>query len=190
MALSWRDNTQAYGLVTRLLHWSMATLFAWQFAGMAFRELGVWLPLASMIRSTHSSVGMLLLVLVMLRGVWGLANFRNRPPAPAAGAGRLAPLGHAILYALMALVPALALARTYGAGRAFAPFGIPLFDGTQEKTSWLVSAGDALHGELAWVLLAVIGGHILMALAHRWLWRDDVLPRMAGSAGARAASHH
>lgn len=31
-SLQWRDSPSGYGFVTRLLHWSMAVLFVWQFA--------------------------------------------------------------------------------------------------------------------------------------------------------------
>jgi cytochrome b561 len=191
VALRWRDTPEAYGLISRALHWSMAALFAWQFAGMALRQLGVLLPLAHVIRGSHTSLGTLLLALVLLRGAWGLLNLRNRPPAPTHGPGRLATLGHLVLYALMLLVPLLALARAYGANRAFSPFGIPLFSGSQGETLWMVAAGNALHGELAWLLLALIGGHVMMALAHRWLWRGDVIHRMAGSGtSATPGGHH
>lgn len=189
LATPWRDNKLVYGRISRALHWGMAMLFAWQFAGVGFRALGILEPLAKLIASTHGATGTLLLALVLLRGAWGLAHLRRRPAPPAHGPRRLATLGHLALYGLMLAVPALALLRTYGMGRAFAPFGIPLFAGFEGRIGWMTAPANALHGLLGWTLLALIAGHVVMAVAHRVFWQDDVLVRMAGSA-APAAAHH
>ncbi|MFC3126228.1 cytochrome b [Pseudoroseomonas globiformis] len=186
--MSWRDTPQAYGLVSRLLHWGMVVLFTWQFAGMGLRRLGILQPLADAIRSTHGLVGTILLLLVLLRGAWGLTQFARRP-SPPTSSGHLATFGHLVIYLLMLTVPTLALLRLWGAGRAYAPLGIPLFDGAQGQTPWLVSLGNALHGELAWVLLAVIAGHVLMVVVHRVMGPQDVLPRMAGPL-RQGGDHH
>ncbi len=56
---------------------------------------------------------------------------------------------------------------------------IPEVDG--EKIDWLVEVGSVLHGGLGWVLLAMIVGHIGMALVHRkQSGQINVLPRMWG----------
>lgn len=193
MTIQWRDTPSRYGVITRALHWSMALLFLWQFA-MVFAvsaygrdsfigSFGRW----------HGAVGTLLLLLVTLRAVWALLNRASRPPHQAGLIGRLALAGHFALYGLMAVVPALALLRMYGVGRPFAPFGVPLFPGTGVRNETLMAPANALHSNLAWLLLALIAGHVIMALVHRLYWRDDVLqrmagpPRPAGSAAARPA---
>ena len=38
----------------------------------------------------------------------------------------------------------------------------------------------SLVAMLAWLLLATIGGHILMVLVHRFIWKDDTAQRMLG----------
>lgn len=188
MALSWHDTPARYGLVSRLLHWGMAAIFAWQFLGMTLRALLGRGPVAGFFVGTHASVGTLLLLLVLLRGAWGLASRRRRPGHGGGLAGRAATAGHLALYALMLVVPALALARAYGSGRAFAPFGVPLFPGfAGGPVGWLTAPANAVHGWLAWLLLALIAGHVVMALAHRLIFRDDVLQRMAGRAPAAPA---
>ena len=80
----------------------------------------------------------------------------------------------------MLVVPTLALLRQYGSGRAFAPFGIPLWPASGERIEALVAPANAAHGLLAWTLLALIAGHVAMVLLHRFLWRDGTLARMAG----------
>ena len=187
-SLPWRDTPDRYGLVSRFLHWGMALLFAWQFAGMVVKVTVGRSPLTAFLVGTHASVGALLFLLILLRGAWGLYNLRRRPPHEPGPLGLAARLGHLALYALMLAVPALALLRQYGSGRAFAPFGIPLWPASGERIEALVAPANTAHGLLAWTLLALIGGHIAMVLLHRFLWRDGVLTRMAGRArGAHPA---
>lgn len=87
------DSPAGYGIVSRMLHWLMAACFAWHFAGallyVTVPEAGV----TKFVGSTHFTMGFTLLVLVLLRGAWGLLNIRRRPPHPGR-LGRLATMGH------------------------------------------------------------------------------------------------
>ena len=64
-------------------------------------------------------------------------------------------------------MPALALLRAYGSGKGFSPFGLPLMPATGVKVDWMVAPANAIHGFLAWTLLALIAGHIAMVIVHR-----------------------
>lgn len=175
----WLDSPDRYGRISRWLHWGMALLFAWQFVGMGLRLALGRTPLVSFFVGSHGSVGLLLLILVLLRGAWGLANRRRRPPHGTGWLGRAAALGHGALYLLMVVVPLLAFVRAYGSGRAFTWFNtVPLW-GAGPKNEALVAPAVA-HGPLAWTLLALIVGHVAMVLLHRWMWRDQVAQRMVG----------
>lgn len=178
----WRDTPQRYGRISRWLHWGMALLFAWQFAGMVAKvTLGKEAALTSILSAAHSHIGLLLLVLFMVRAVWGLLNSGRRPNNGTGTLAMAAWLGHLGLYVLMFAVPFLALLRMLGNNRAFSWFGvIPLNDGTGEKVEWMVAPASAAHGWLGWVLLALIAGHVLMVLLHRWVWKDEVVQRMLG----------
>ncbi|MFC0218484.1 cytochrome b561 [Pseudochelatococcus lubricantis] len=183
--MEWRDTREKYGLVSRILHWVMAGLLLWQFTGMAARVAFGRAPLVSLFVGTHAPLGALLFVLIVARLLWGLANRERRPAYEPGLLGLLAKAGHLALYALMFIVPALALMRAYGSGRGFQPFGIPLFPATGEQIAWLMAPANALHGVLAWVLLSLIAGHVGMVLVHRFVWRDDVASRMIPGRGAR-----
>ena len=182
MALQWRDDADRYGLVTRLLHWGMALILLWQFTGMILRMILGRTPLMAFWVGSHQSVGTVLLALILLRLTWAWMN-RNRRPAHAEGwAGRAARAGHAALYALLLVVPALALLRAFGNGRGYAFFGYPVVPRTGVRIEWMAAPADLLHGKFAWLLLALILGHAVAAVAHHVLWRDGVLQRMAGRA--------
>jgi len=189
MSSPWLDTPQRYGLVSRALHWGMAAVFAWQFTGMAVKILVGRHPVTAFMVGSHASVGTLLMLLVLLRGAWGLANTRRRPRHAPGPLGRLATAGHLLLYAMMLVVPSLALLRAAGSGRGLAFFGIPVFPPFEGgPVGWMVAPANAAHGLLAWTLLALVAGHVLMVVVHRWLWRDDVLQRMAGRLPAGASN--
>src|SRR5690606_33839797 len=107
-------------------------------------------------------------------------NHRRRPAYAVGTTGRLARLGHVLLYGLMLVVPALALLRQVGSGKAFSAFGIQVSQNTGVKVPWMTAPADLLHSVLAWCLLALIVGHVVMALVHHFRLRDDTLVRMIG----------
>ena len=171
------DSAIRYGTVSRTLHWGMALGLGWMFASAITHSLAEKSALDAFLWPTHKHVGSLLMLLVLLRGAWALMNAGRRPPS----VGTLAHLGHLGLYGLMVAIPFIGLLRQYGSGRAFAPFGIPLMPGRpDDRIDWMVELGGLLHGELGWVLLACVVGHIAMALWHRRHPTSNVLPRMVG----------
>ncbi len=156
----------------------MAALFAWQFISAILHAIDREMPVTRFFWSWHMSVGFLLLVAVVLRGIWALVNLGNRPPHAAGFLGTAARLGHLALYILMAAVPLLATLRAYGSGRGLSVFGIQVFAGGGERIPALIAPASAAHGLLGWALLVLVLGHVVMALAHTYLWREDTLTRM------------
>jgi cytochrome b561 len=171
------DTPQRYGRVSRGFYWLMAALFTWQFAGALLYVATGDNAVTRLVGGSHFTLGFTLFVLVLLRGAWGLANLARRPPHPGR-LGRAAVTGHLLIYALMVVVPGLALLRQYGSGKPFTPYGIPLMPGRDDKIAWMVAPGDLLHHWLAFTLLAVLVGHVVMAFLHRKLRKEDVLARM------------
>lgn len=175
--MKWRDDADSYGLVSKTLHWGMALLFLWQFGGMLLKLVVGRVPWMGFWVGTHASVGTALLALMLARALWAVGQ-RRRPPYHAGTVGRLAALGHGALYLLMFVVPALALLRLFGGGREVRLFGVLLREGGGERVAWMVQPATLLHGVLAWLLLALIAGHVAMVFVHRFGWKDDILRRM------------
>ena len=171
------DSATRYGTVSRWFHWGMALCFVVVFAAALAHYFLPKSDIEGLLWPLHRQVGALLMLLVVLRAAWALLNAGQRPPH----VSRAAHLGHLALYALMVAVPFIGLLRQYGSGRAFDPFGIPLMPGRpDDRIDWMVELGGLLHGELGWVLLACVVGHIAMALWHRRHPASNVLPRMIG----------
>lgn len=175
-----RDTPERYGLVTRLLHWAMALILLWQFTGMILRMILGRTPLMAFWVGSHQSVGTVLLGLILLRLAWAWANRTRRPPHGRTLVGRAAAIGQGMLYGLMLIVPTLALLRAIGGGRGYAFFGWQVVPRGGPRIDWMTMPADLLHSRLAWLLLALILGHVAMALVHQFVWRDGVLLRMAG----------
>jgi len=173
------DSRNGYGVVSRSFHWLMALLFLWQFLSAILRVVARDSAIFTFFWSAHQQLGFALLVLVLLRGVWGLLNMRRRPHTDGL-MGKAASLGHLVIYALMFAVPLLALVRSYGRGRSFSFLGMPVFDAAGVQNETLNSIGSTLHGPLGWVLLAVVVCHVLLALFHHFALRDDTLRHMTG----------
>ncbi|MBA4242740.1 cytochrome b [Ectopseudomonas hydrolytica] len=171
------DCAQRYGSVSRALHWSMAVLLAWQFVTVIVHVLLEDSALDKFAWGTHKATGLLLMVLVVIRLCWALYS-RNRRPA---SVSTLARLGHLTLYGLLFVIPFIALLRQYGSGREFVAFGMTVMPGFSDpKIDWMIAPASLLHGNLGWLLLLLVIGHVAMALIHRRQGGEDVLARMIG----------
>ena len=174
------DTAARYGLVTRILHWGMALLFAAQFLSAAAHwALDRENALRQTLWSYHSTLGTTLFLLVLLRGAWGLWNLPRRP-AHSGMVGQAEVAGHAAIYTLMVLVPGVRILDAFGGTRPFSYLGVTLFGGRPQEIAWMTAPAE-WHGELGWILAFLVLGHIAMAVVwHRIVQRDEVLARMAG----------
>jgi cytochrome b561 len=171
------DSALSYGTISRLFHWTMAACFVVVFTAALTHFLADGSAIERFVWPAHKPTGALLMLLVLLRASWALTHRSRRPSAVNAAAH----WGHRFLYSLMFAIPVLALLRQYGSGNAFAPFGVTIMaQRVDDKIEWMLKLGGLLHGELGWILLASIVGHIVMALWHRRHPESNVMPRMLG----------
>ena len=172
------DSSQRYGGISRLLHWSMALLIGWQLLKLGDRINDGEHWIGQTLVPWHVSIGSLLLILIGVRLLWALSQ-RQQRPQPVGPTAPLVKAGHGLLYASMLLMPLTGLCVMLGNGYGLKVFGVQLLAKTGLKTDWLISLGN-LHSPLAWLLLALVVGHIGAALFHHFIKKDDTLKRMAG----------
>jgi cytochrome b561 len=172
------DTRYSYGRVTRILHWSMAILVLLQFAKFADRinEGENWL--SETVGPSHVSLGVLLLVLAVVRIVWAIAQHSHRPPQEPGPLAAFVKPGHFLLYAALFLMPVAGIMAMIGGGYGVEAFGITLLPEAPE-VGWAGALGS-VHSPMAWLLAALVAGHILAALYHHFVRRDNTLKRMAG----------
>jgi len=177
-------------LSARLLHWVIAALVLAQIGlGLSIGMLDMydpadvtwykaWVPL-------HKSLGLTILLLMMLR-----LGVRARGPVPALPAAtprwqaRAARVTHFALYGLLILQPVLGYVQSaaYGATtRYFDLFVVPNVlpvAWQRPQTDVLRLAAQNAHKVIAVLIVVLVLLHLLGALKHHFVDRDDVLRRM------------
>jgi cytochrome b561 len=175
--LALRNATDRFGLISRLLHWSMAALILVMLAlGLRISSMepglsNLWLY------GLHKTIGLTLLALVVLRIIW---HFASPPPLPIGppGPGRMfVRAWHWALYILMIAVPISGWAGSSASGidTVFAgTFTVPplVAPGERAEFVWFI-----LHEIFAKTLLGMVIVHILAAL-RREMAGDGTLRRM------------
>lgn len=179
MNASLTNTTSRYGLIAQFLHWSVVV-------GIVLQYIWAWrIDNTDSIReqfslvTTHKSIGMTVLGLVLLRLLW--RAFNKPPPYPSSMHTweiNAANFTHALLYLLILLMPLTGWMYTSAAGYGAEFFGlidIPDFVPTGER---LENFMHVAHEAIGWAIPAVVAVHVIAALRHHFVLKDDVLKRM------------
>ena len=172
------DRTR-YNRLAILFHWVMAALIFYAAAAIliaddlprgAFRDL---------IKTSHNSVGAVVVALLALRILWRLVSTTPAlPSAMTAQQQRLAKLAHLGLYALMAAVPLLGMAAHFLRGRGL-EFGFFSIASPLAANRALSRSIKEVHELAAYALLGLVAFHIAAALWHQFIKRDGLIGRMS-----------
>lgn len=185
----WLDTPARYGRISRILHWLTASLVIAQFIVIIswglLGKTALTMQLAQI--APHGAVGLMLLVVIVIRSLWRFHQRHQRPASEKRFTGQAARAVHHLFYGLLILIPGLALLRHYGRNRAFEFYSIELIPSSGREISWLMTPADLLHGVMAWLLLALVIGHIAMVGVHQWLWKDKTLDKMTGALTPKAS---
>jgi cytochrome b561 len=184
-----KNTVLRYGSVAMSLHWLIALLVIANICfGLYMGELPRSDPSKFTIVQIHKSIGLSVLVLSLARVVWRLIN-----PVPALPRGMnpvlrfAAHASHFVLYFLIVFIPLtgwiMVSASPLGNGTLY--FGLftwpnlPFFAGMTRADlhPYHELFGNA-HVFLAWSAIVLVPLHVLAALYHQFLRRDDVLKRM------------
>src|SRR5690554_1179645 len=115
---------------------------------------------------------------ILVRIAWALRNLRNRPPpVQPPTLGMLGRAGHIALYVGLVLLPVSGISIMVGNGYGLEAFGLQIVPAGPE-IPWLATFGGVLHSPVAWLMVMLVIGHIVMALWHGLVRKDGVLQRM------------
>ncbi|MFM8392274.1 MAG: cytochrome b [Methylophilaceae bacterium] len=194
-------STQRYTKTAIILHWLIGALIVFMFLlgwymtelpkdadkVMSFDlfDLGIaqWNVAQEMSPRTfyfnlHKSLGVTILALVLFRIYWRLSH---RPPALLsslkAWERKLAAGGHHSLYLLMVLIPVAGIIMSLYSKYGLQWFGIKLLEGLDNKD--LRETFAEVHELLGTAMLVVLAVHVLGALKHRLINKDDTMKRMS-----------
>jgi cytochrome b561 len=162
-----------------VLHWLMLVLIVAAYASMEFRDIFERgsAPREAM-KSAHYLLGLTILALAALRL---LAHFAMPippiRPAPPAWQKLSAGAVHIALFALMIALPLVGWAILSADGTPPSYFGLqlPALVGTDKA---LAEDLEEVHETIATIGYGLIGLHVLAALYHHYVVRDNTLQRM------------
>jgi cytochrome b561 len=168
-----------YTRVAMALHWILAFAIIGNLCvGLYMTELSMS-PQRLKLYNWHKWAGVMILLLSALRLLWRITH--RPPPLPhsvAAWQARASKGVHILLYALFFAVPLSGWAYSSATGFPIVLFGaLPLPDFVA-KNRELAEAIKPLHHWLAYGLAGTVALHVIAALKHQWIDRDQLLSRM------------
>lgn len=174
-----KNSTTRYGAVAMLFHWVIVGLIVTQFVLASQAEDTESLLQKARILTLHKNIGMTIFMLAILRLVWRLAN--PVPPAPAtmpAWQRHLANVSHWGLYALIMLTPLAGWMMSSAKSYSVSYFGYFTFPDLIAPSEERYELFHEVHEILAITILTLAALHILGALKHHFIDKDNVLRRM------------
>lgn len=176
-----KNTEHKYGVVAKVIHWFMAlgliglVLVGWYMEDMPNS------PEKFELYGLHKSFGVVLLALVVLRLVW---RTLNKQPLMPAGTSKfvafVAASGHGLLYAMMFAMPLVGWAMSSSYGFPVSFFGLFTLPNLVAPNKEMAELYGMLHSWGGDVFTILIVGHVLAALYHHFICKDDVLKRMTG----------
>ncbi|MDR1139913.1 MAG: cytochrome b [Rickettsiales bacterium] len=169
---------EKYNLSLRIIHWLMAVFIIGMLcSGLYMKSLTVSNEIKFSMYTIHKACGITIFGLVIVRILF--RAFTYVPPLPASFSRfeiNISKIVHFGLYALMILVPLSGYVMSSASGRGIKYFfHIPLLI---NKNKELASAANGLHSILAYFMIFFIVLHILGALKHIFIDKQNIFKRI------------
>lgn len=173
------NSNDRYGAVAQTLHWLIVALIVVQVTTALLAHDLPFGPHKAALLGRHKSFGMTILMLMVLRLGWRLVN--PAPGLPQAMKSHERGLAHASHYALYIILFAMPLSgwlMSVAKNYPVSWFHLFTWPNPVRPDAALAENMQEIHETLAWTLGGVVTLHILAALRHHFLLKDDVLRRM------------
>ena len=185
--MQWRNTASRYGYIATALHWVIVVGIVAQYFLAEAAEERELVPAGSFdAAAMHTSIGLTILALAALRVLWRLVELPPSQPQTMKRYERLlARSAHIAFYVLLFALPLSGWALATADQQAISFFG--LFDLSQLRIgAQLPIEGGTLtedqleevHEVLFNILLALAVVHVIAALKHHFIDRDNVLRSM------------
>jgi len=177
-----RNSTERYGLVSVLMHWSVAlVVFALFALGLWMVGLDYYNPWRQTAPDLHKSLGIAVFAIMLLRILWILFS---PPPPPTPNQSRMlrtaSKLGHLLLYVLLFSVLVSGYLISTAEGDGISVFGLFVIPAVLSGIRGQAELAGNIHLYLAITLVSLAVLHGLAALKHHFIDRDATLTRMLG----------
>lgn len=172
------EQADSYHVFSKIIHWVTALLIlGLLFIGFYMSTLAFSEDKLSLY-GWHKSFGLLVLILAGVRVVWHVVK---RKPAPLSTHKKwehlVARSVHIFLYLALFIMPLSGWVMSSAGDFTVKFFGYHMPDLTQKNES-LFNSSRELHEILAYILLLIIGLHMVGALKHHFVDRDTTLCRI------------
>ena len=181
----WRNTSNRYGCLSIGLHWVIALLV------IGLLTLGLYMTSQKMspdimrLYGLHKSFGITVLALVALRLSWRVYNHAPDLPVTMNRLERvLAKSTHWLFYVLLLGMPLSGWAMSSAGSHPVSFFGWFTLPGLLAPNKPLGHQFGEAHEIIGWTLIVLISLHVLAALYHHFIKKDDILRRMLPSCTA------
>jgi cytochrome b561 len=167
-----------YNRTAVALHWSIAGLvIAGLFMGWTMTDMAIS-PQRLKLYNYHKWVGITVLALALFRLAWKLTHVAPPLPPMPRWQKSAAKLLHGLLYVLMIAVPTAGWIYSNAAGYRVVYLGKLPLPNLVARNKELAAAWLQVHHNLAMIFAVLLGLHVLAALQHHFIARDNTLRRM------------
>jgi cytochrome b561 len=172
------EARHGYGTFAKILHWLVAAILVAQFAlGWLMPKVRRGMePGVSM--QVHISIGLVVLALIVVRFAWRVTHAVPAEDELPRWQRNASVAVHWLLYALVFLTTLTGWFYASARGWSLTFFGLFPLPALVPEGSPIGRAIGGLHESIVWVLLAVAAIHVLAALVHAFVYRDQVMQRM------------
>ena len=188
--MQWQGSPHRFGALAKFFHWTSAAAFIGAYLVVYYV---IWfmndeLPETLVVLNVHWMLGILVGALVLPRLLWKMLDVQPDDPPGSALEHRLAHAAHWGLYGLLIVLPVTGYVGTSMA-TDFGLFTVPCFRDTA-MFEWMTATFgitwerfeppvDAVHHFVGkWVAWLVVVLHVVAALFHHRVRKDNVLVRM------------
>jgi cytochrome b561 len=174
-----RNTELRYGVIAQVFHWAVVALVIAQFV-LAIKAHDLPLgPAKIAVLAQHKSIGLTIFGLAVLRLVWRLLNpVPALPPTTPHWQRIVAHVSHGALYALILITPLFGWMMSSARNFPVSWFGLFTLPDLVSPDKAKYELFHGIHKTLAITLASIAVVHVLAALKHHFLDRDDVLRRM------------
>jgi cytochrome b561 len=171
---------ERYHKFSILLHWVVALIVLTLIAlGMYMHDLPKGHPDRAFFFNLHKSLGLTAGILMLVRLWW---RHKNPPPALPSSIPRwqgfMSRLSHGLLYICLISMPVVGFSASQFTKYGVTYFGLFKIPPMGPNDPVVRDFLQSIHHDLAFVLMVLVGIHVLAAMFHWLVLRDDVIKRM------------
>jgi len=174
--MSLRNTVFAYGAVSKFFHWLIFFLVLFMLV-FGFLLDDIPKDYQGAAYNLHKLIGLSILLLMVMRLIWTLINPKPELSDVKPWERFVERLVHQLLYLAIIVMPLAGWIGASSSGRGphlgSLYLGLPI-----PKDKALITTCFQLHGIFAFVIIGLVTLHVLAALYHHFIRKDDVLLRM------------